>query len=231
MTPWLSVVGIGEDGLAGLSAAARTLVDTAEVLIGGERHLALVPADGRERLVWPSPLTALVEEIMRRRGRPLCVLASGDPMDYGIGVTLARQIDPAEMTVIPAPGAFALACARLGWARAGVETVTLHGRPAALLNACIQPDARLLILSENGTTPAVVAALLRGRGYGVSRMVVLEHMGGPRERRIEGYAGTGAKSGRPISTRSRWNAWLRRMRRCCRARPACRTRLSGMTGN
>jgi hypothetical protein len=105
MTPWLSVVGIGEDGLAGLSAAARTLVDTAEVLIGGERHLALVPADGRERLVWPSPLTALVEEIMRRRGRPLCVLASGDPMDYGIGVTLARQIDPAEMTVIPAPGA------------------------------------------------------------------------------------------------------------------------------
>jgi precorrin-6Y C5,15-methyltransferase (decarboxylating) len=190
MTPWLSVVGIGEDGLAGLSAAARTLVDTAEVLIGGERHLALVPADGRERLVWPSPLTALVEEIMRRRGRPLCVLASGDPMDYGIGVTLARQIDPAEMTVIPAPGAFALACARLGWARAGVETVTLHGRPAALLNACIQPDARLLILSENGTTPAVVAALLRGRGYGVSRMVVLEHMGGPRERRIEGYAGT-----------------------------------------
>jgi precorrin-6Y C5,15-methyltransferase (decarboxylating) len=190
MTPWLSVVGIGEDGLAGLSAAARTLVDTAEVLIGSERHLALVPADGRERLVWPSPLTALVEEIMRRRGRPLCVLASGDPMDYGIGVTLARQIDPAEMTVIPAPGAFALACARLGWARAGVETVTLHGRPAALLNACIQPDARLLILSENGTTPAVVAALLRGRGYGVSRMVVLEHMGGPRERRIEGYAGT-----------------------------------------
>jgi precorrin-6Y C5,15-methyltransferase (decarboxylating) len=190
MTPWLSVVGIGEDGLAGLSAAARTLVDTAEVLIGSERHLALVPADGRERLVWPSPLTALVEEIMRRRGRPLCVLASGDPMDYGIGVTLARQIDPAEMTVITAPGAFALACARLGWARAGVETVTLHGRPAALLNACIQPDARLLILSENGTTPAVVAALLRGRGYGVSRMVVLEHMGGPRERRIEGYAGT-----------------------------------------
>jgi precorrin-6B C5,15-methyltransferase / cobalt-precorrin-6B C5,C15-methyltransferase len=127
---------------------------------------------------------------VRRRGRRLCVLASGDPMDYGIGVTLARQIDPAEMTVIPAPGAFALACARLGWARAGVETVTLHGRPAALLNACIQPDARLLILSENGTTPAVVAALLRGRGYGVSRMVVLEHMGGPRERRIEGYAGT-----------------------------------------
>ena len=131
MTPWLSIIGLGEDGLAGLSARARALLDKAEVRIGGARHLAMVPEDGRERLTWPSPLGALVEEIAHRRGQRICVLASGDPMHFGIGVTLARSVAAEEMTVIPAPSAFSLACARLGWNLAEVETLTLHGRPAA----------------------------------------------------------------------------------------------------
>jgi precorrin-6Y C5,15-methyltransferase (decarboxylating) len=88
MKPWLSIVGLGEDGLAGLSPAARGLVDAAEVLIGGERHLAMLPEDGRERLTWPSPLLALVDDILARRGQAVCVLATGDPLAYGIGSTL-----------------------------------------------------------------------------------------------------------------------------------------------
>jgi precorrin-6Y C5,15-methyltransferase (decarboxylating) len=180
---WLSVVGIGEDGLDGVSAAGRRLIDTADLLAGGERHLALIPDDGRERLPWPVPFSAGLDQLLKHRGRRVCVLASGDPMSYGIGATLARRIPPAEMIVIPAPGAFDLACARMGWARAEVETLTLHGRPLALLHAYIQPGARLLILSENGTTPAAVADLLTHRGYGQSQITVLERMGGPQERR------------------------------------------------
>ncbi len=188
MTPWLSIIGVGEDGLEGLTPAARALFDRAEVLIGGQRVFAMLPEDGRERLIWPSPLSAIVEVIAARRGQKVCVLATGDPLHHGIGVTLARRVPIEEMTIVPAPSAYALACARLGWNRAEVETLTLHGRPLELLHPRLQPGAKLLLLSNGAETPAEVAELLRGRGYGASRIVVLEHMGGPKERRHEGTA-------------------------------------------
>ena len=188
MSPWLSVVGIGEDGLAALAPAARALIDQAEVLVGGQRHLAMVPEDGRERLTWTNPLLRLVDEIERRRGQRICVLATGDPLSYGIGVTLARRIPIAEITIVPALSAFSLAAARLGWNLTAVETLTLHGRPLGLLVPYLQPDARLLILSADGRTPGQVAALLDERGYGASAITVLEHMGGTAERRIDARA-------------------------------------------
>jgi precorrin-6Y C5,15-methyltransferase (decarboxylating) len=188
MKPWLSVVGIGEDGVAGLSEAARALLGAAEVLVGGERHLALVPEDGRERLVWPSPLQALIGEIEALRGRAVCVLATGDPMAYGIGVTLGRHFAREEMVILPGVSAFSLAAGRLGWNPAECACLTLHGRPPSLLEPAIQPGARLLILSEDGGTPAAVAARLEARGFGPSRLTVFEHMGGPRESRREGTA-------------------------------------------
>lgn len=193
MNPWLAIVGLGEDGLAGLSPAARSLVDNAELLVGGDRHLAMVPPDGRERLTWTSPLMTLVEQIERRRGQRICVLATGDPMAYGIGVTLAKRVPRGEMTILPAPSAFSLAAARLGWSLSDSDVLTLHGRPLALLQAYLQPGAKLLILSENGKTPGRVAELLCERGYGDSGLTVLEHMGGPREELIEGTAATWGK--------------------------------------
>ena len=188
MTPWLSIIGLGEDGLEGLTPAARTLYDQAEALIGSKRIFAMLPEDGRQRLSWPSPLSALVEKIVARRGQRICVLATGDPLHYGIGVALASRVPIEEMTIVPAPSAYSLACARLGWNRAEVETLSLHGRPLEPLHPALQPGARLLLLGTGAETPAKVAALLRGRGYGPSRMVVLEHMGGPKERRVEGTA-------------------------------------------
>jgi len=191
MTAWLSVVGIGEDGLPGLSPAARTLVETAEVLIGGERHLAMVPngdADRRERHAWPNPLAELVARIPEMRGRRVCVLATGDPMLFGIGATLARHLPAEEMTVVPAVSAFALAASRLAWPLDRTALVSLHGRPLATLARHIAPGARLLILSENAATPAAVAAWLTERGFGDSRMIALAHMGGPREARFEARA-------------------------------------------
>lgn len=185
MSRWLSIVGIGEDGLEGLGEEAKALIAKAEVLIGGERHLTMLPEDGRERMTWPSPLSALVEEIQRRRGQALCVLATGDPFCFGIGSTLARRIPMEEMQVIPAPSAFSLACARLGWSLPEVAQLTLHGRPTTLIIPVIQPDARLLVLSDSGETPAEVAQLLCEKGFGGSEMHVLEHMGGPKERILE----------------------------------------------
>jgi len=188
LTPWLSIVGLGEDGPEGLTPVARALLDRAEVLIGGDRVFAMLPEDGRERLTWTNPLSALVDEIAARRGQRVCVLATGDPLHHGIGVTLARHVPIEEMTIVPAPSAYALASARLGWNRTEVETLTLHGRPLELLHPALQPGAKLLLLSHGADSPREVAALLRARGYGPSRMVVFEHMGGPRERRHKGRA-------------------------------------------
>lgn len=189
MHKWLSVVGIGEDGLSGLSAIARSLLDRSKIIVGGARHLAMLPTDDtREQLLWTSPLQATIDEIIRRRGESICVLASGDPMCHGIGVTLSRQIPISEMNVIPAASAFSLICARLGWALADVETFSLTNRPVSSIALSLYPGARLLVLSADRHTPALVAKMLTQRGFGSSLMTVFERMGGNSERRIEGVA-------------------------------------------
>ncbi len=186
--PWLTLVGIGEDGLAGLSPVARRLVDTAEVLIGGERHLAFVGSHHAERLAWRSPLTATFDDIATRRGRRVVILASGDPMWFGIGATLAGRFPPEEMTVVPHPGAFSLAASRLGWPLGEVTTLTLHARPLDRLTLHLAPGARLLVLTEDGKAPGAIAAYLTTRGWGASRLVLLERLGGSQERRLAGTA-------------------------------------------
>jgi precorrin-6Y C5,15-methyltransferase (decarboxylating) len=189
VTAWLAIVGLGEDGLDGVSPAVRPLVDAAEIVVGGDRHLAMLPDDHpAERLTWATPLLHTIDAILARRGRRVCVLATGDPMWYGIGVTLARHVPAAERTIVPSPSAFSLACARLGWPLAEVEALTLHGRPLDLLRAYVAPGARLLLLANDGDSPREVAALLDDLGYGPSTITVLEHMGGAKDRRLEDTA-------------------------------------------
>ncbi|MBW4641870.1 MAG: precorrin-6y C5,15-methyltransferase (decarboxylating) subunit CbiE [Goleter apudmare HA4340-LM2] len=189
MKKWLFIVGIGEDGLQGLSAIARYLVEQAAVIVGGDRHLAMLPPDDqRQKIAWKSPFSASVAEIIQRRGESICILASGDPMCYGIGVTLTRHIPISEMTIIPAPSAFSLACARLGWSLTEVETLSLCGRPPSLLQSYIYQGARLLILSAGQSTPSIVAQMLTERGFGGSKITVLERMGGIQERIIADIA-------------------------------------------
>jgi precorrin-6Y C5,15-methyltransferase (decarboxylating) len=181
MRPWLSVVGIGEDGLAGLAPAARGLIDTAEILFGGARHLALVPRGKARRIAWGG-LAADLDRIGRLRGQRVCVLASGDPMWFGIGATLAKRFPVGAMTVLPHPGAFSLAAARLGWPLAEVACLSVHGRPLESVALHLHPGARLLVLAEDESTPARLAALLRDRGFGKSRITALERLGGPKEK-------------------------------------------------
>jgi precorrin-6Y C5,15-methyltransferase (decarboxylating) len=181
MKPWLSVIGIGDDGLAGLVPAARTLIETAEIIVGGTRHLAMAAEVKAERLPWRQPFADSIAAIAARRGRRVVVLASGDPMWYGAGATLARHFPREEMTIIPHPGAFSLAAARLGWPLGECATLSLHGRPLDTLRPHLAEGRRLLLLAEDATTPARVAGLLRDTGWGPSRMTVLEHLGGSAE--------------------------------------------------
>lgn len=182
IAPWLTVIGIGEDGRAGLSAAALHALAEAELVVGGKRHLDLAAPLAGATLAWPSPIHDAFPAILARRGGRVVVLASGDPFHYGVGVQLAALVSPAEMRVIPQPSAFALACARLGWAQQDCALVSLHGRALERIVPHLQPDARILALSWDGATPERLAALLAARGMGHSRLTVLEAMGGPRER-------------------------------------------------
>ncbi len=188
MSAWLSVIGIGEDGMDGLSGAARALVEAAELLVGGERHLALAPAGAAERLLWRQPLGDTMALIAARRGRRVVVLASGDPLCYGVAAMLARHFPAEEMRVLPQPGAFSLAAARLLWPLAECVTVSLHGRPVEALRLHLAPGARILALTSDGATPMQAARLLREAGWGPSAITVFEHLGGLQERRIDAPA-------------------------------------------
>lgn len=182
-THWLSIIGIGEDGIAGLSPVAQRLVSTAELVVGGKRHFGLVDGLVRgRRLAWPSPIGGALAEIVRHRGRPVVVLASGDPFHYGVGTMLMEGVDAAEMMCLPQPSAFSLAAARLGWSLQHVSTVSLHGRALEGIVRHLHPGARILALAWDGETAARLARLLVARGMGQSRLVVLEDMAGARER-------------------------------------------------
>jgi precorrin-6Y C5,15-methyltransferase (decarboxylating) len=148
---WLSIVGIGEDGVEGLAPVARGLIADAEVVFGGKRHLALAGSLIRGTMwPWPSPFDAAVSKVVERRGRPVCVLASGDPFLYGVGSTLARHVDPNEMLVLPGPSSFSLAAARLGWSLPETTLLSLHGRPLDLIRPHLHPGARILALTPDG---------------------------------------------------------------------------------
>jgi precorrin-6B C5,15-methyltransferase / cobalt-precorrin-6B C5,C15-methyltransferase len=191
---WLSVVGIGDDGLTGLSPIARSLLDQAEIIFGGKRHLAMLPAtDSRTQLVWQSPFRESIDQIISHRGQRVCVLASGDPMCYGVGsglhqALLTQGLMPLmEMTILPTPSAFSLACSRLGWTYSETETVSLCGRDLHLIRPLLYPGAKILALSTDRHTPMQLAQILQEGGFGDVQMTILEHLGGSQERMVSDH--------------------------------------------
>ncbi|MEM9393684.1 MAG: precorrin-6y C5,15-methyltransferase (decarboxylating) subunit CbiE [Pseudomonadota bacterium] len=186
--PWLHIVGIGEDGLDGLTPATRAVVEAAEIIVGGSRHHTLSDQIKADRMEWPSPFDALIDTLKAHAGRRVVVLATGDPLWYSVGARIGREIDPAEIVYHPQISAFQLAAARMGWSLADVETLTVHGRPVEQMIAFIQPDQRLLILTTGAETPGQIAQFLTHRGFGKSPMTVLAAMGGDTEKRFDGVA-------------------------------------------
>jgi precorrin-6B C5,15-methyltransferase / cobalt-precorrin-6B C5,C15-methyltransferase len=188
--PWLHIIGIGDAGLSSLCPAARAAIEAGEVLVGGERHLAMVPEHAGERLLWRRPLEATLPELEARRGRRVVVLASGDPLCFGVGELLVRHFDLNELRIMPAPSTFSLVCARLRWSLPEVTCLSAHSRPLSALRRHLVPGARLIVLSYDGATPHAVARVLQDLDFGASRLWVLEHLDGSAERVSEGTAAT-----------------------------------------
>jgi precorrin-6Y C5,15-methyltransferase (decarboxylating) len=181
-SPWLSIVGIGEDGLDGLSEAARKLLARAGLIVGGRRHLALVASLGRPMLEWDVPFAASIPKLLAHRGKQVVALCSGDPFWYGAGAVIAEAVPASETSVVPATSTFTWAAARLRWRLEDAVTLGLHARPIELLRSHLQSGARLLVLVRDGMAPAEIANYLSTIGFGGSQLTVLEALGGSNER-------------------------------------------------
>jgi precorrin-6B C5,15-methyltransferase / cobalt-precorrin-6B C5,C15-methyltransferase len=181
MSKWLTIIGMGEDGYDGLSARAKLGLANAEAIVGSTRLLGFLPTLKAERHEWPQPFSAVVDRIKPLRGRKTVILATGDPMNYGVVRKLLEFIPFAEMDIIPNLSAFSLAAARIGWSLPDCDTLTLHGRDAANIEAFIQPGAKLILLTADASTIPEVARRLVARGFEKSNITVLENMGGTRE--------------------------------------------------
>ena len=179
----LTLIGMGEDGIDGLSAAARTLIAEADIIVGSGRLLGMLPPLAAALYNWPSPFDPMIDRIRSWSDKKVVILATGDPMNYGVGALLAPRLRQ-ELKIIPTPSAFSLAAARMGWSLPEVEMISLHGREASLLEPLIYPQAKVLALTEGDQSIRAAADRLKRRNYGESRITVMEHMGGPLERQL-----------------------------------------------
>jgi len=179
----ITVIGIGEDGYDGLSTIARQILETASVIFGGKRHIAMLPGSNIAiQNSWITPFEAnmpLIEDCLDQN--PV-ILASGDPMLFGVGNTLVNYFGSKSITVIPHPSSISLAAARMGWALAECDVITLHGREPEILRSRLCPRGKLIALSADGSTPALVAVMLCEAGYDQSQMTICERLGGTQER-------------------------------------------------
>ena len=179
---WLTIIGIEEDGYSGLSSLAIEKIHQADVIFGGKRHLAMVSDVAAHKIEWAQPFSNSMAEIKANTGENVVVLASGDPQWFGVGSMLARHFSAEITENIPARSSFSLAAAKLNWSLARVQTLTLHGRPFANLARFVAPNTRLLALSNDGKTPKMIADYLLRQGFGQSKVWVMEHLGGEKER-------------------------------------------------
>ena len=180
--PWLTIVGIGEDGFDGLSPAGRRAVEAADVVIGAERHLHVLGEIGAECQTWPVPFADGIDKVLAQRGRAVVMLASGDPFWFGAGSVIADRLEAGEWRALPAVSVFSLAASRLGWPLQATACLGLHAAPLTRIRPYIAPQARALVLLRDGSAVAELADYLTGENFGATRMHVMEALGGPRER-------------------------------------------------
>ncbi|WP_162652566.1 precorrin-6y C5,15-methyltransferase (decarboxylating) subunit CbiE [Lentilitoribacter sp. Alg239-R112] len=181
-TPWLYIIGIGDNGLDSLSGQATRLFEAAETVIAPARVLEEIETGDRDIIPWTFGVSETIKLIKQRRGTPATILATGDPMHFGIGATLRRFFDADEMVVVPSPSGFSLAASKMGWALQDTAQISLHGRAVEGLHTHLVPKAKILSLTSNERTIFEVAKLLVARGFGSSQVTVLEHIGGECEK-------------------------------------------------
>ena len=182
--PWISIIGVGEDGLAGFCAARQEALSNADLVFGPPRHLELVGVQGERARPWPVPFANGIDQVLaeRGRGKQIAVLLSGDPFWFGGGTTLTHHLQAEEWVSIPAPSTFSWAASRLGWALQSVVTLGLHARPFETLVPHLAPDMQVIVTLRHGAAVGELAQWLTDQGFGHSTLHVLEALGGPNER-------------------------------------------------
>lgn len=182
----LIVVGIGADGMPGVSEASRHELRRAAVIYGSERQLELLDDTvAASRRAWPSPMLPALQRLLDEHTGDIHILASGDPLLHGIAGTLIRLFGTENVRVLPHVSSVTLACARMGWTMADTEVISLV---TAAPHTALRRGGRAIVLSSDQATPATLAALLNAHGRGDSELTVLEHLGGPGEHRLDGTA-------------------------------------------
>lgn len=185
MKQWLTIIGVGDDGLNALPESSQALLRHANLIVAPDRLLKTSDYSQAEVHFWSAGFVQILELIQERRDTPVCLIATGDPMHFGIGATLSRHFGADEMLVLPSLSAFSLAAARLGWALQDVDCISVHGRSAAKIAVSLAPRRRILALTAGAVTVREVAEILAANGYCSSRIIVLEHMGGSQERCVD----------------------------------------------
>lgn len=188
MTAWLHIIGIGEDGLDGLTANARACIASADYIVGGKRHHGLIGACAAKQINWPSPFDALTSELQALRGKNVVVLATGDPLWFSVGNRIAASFELDEVRFYPHVSAFQLASSKMGWALQDATCLSVHGRPIERIKPHLQNGQKLLLLTSNGAAVAEIAAMLTNLGFGPSKLIALANMGGADEVRFDGIA-------------------------------------------
>ncbi|GAA0586157.1 precorrin-6y C5,15-methyltransferase (decarboxylating) subunit CbiE [Halomonas salifodinae] len=179
--PWLTLLGWGEGGTEGLTAASRDALENAELVFGARRHLRLLPPLAAEVREWPVPFADGIPQLLAERGRRVVMLVSGDPFWFGAGTSLVRQLSPGEWRASPAPSTFGLAASRLGWPLEGCTCLGLHAKPLTRIRPHLHPGRRLLVLLRDGEAVSELAGWLARFGFGASRLHLLEALGGDGE--------------------------------------------------
>jgi len=179
---WLTIIGLGEDGLDGLPPASRDALARAKIVMGAARHLALAPGLQAECVTWPVPFADGIPLLLALRGTPVVVLASGDPFWFGAGTVLAQHLAPGEWRAFPGASVFSLAAARMGWGLERTLCLGLHAAPLARLRPQLAPGLRAIVTLRDGAAVGELAAYLTAEGFGATELTLLEALGGPRER-------------------------------------------------
>ena len=194
-TPWLTIIGLGEDGPDGLPPASLAALREAEIVMGAERHLALVPDVTAERITWPVPFADGIPQLLAQKHKRVVALASGDPFWFGAGTSITKHLTPGEWTALPGPSTFSLAAARMGWPLENTPCFGLHAAPLSRLRPALAEGQRGIVLLRDGAAVAALAVYLAEEGFGASELTVMEALGGPRERltqaRADGLPGIG----------------------------------------
>ena len=180
--PWLTILGVGDDGLASLNSSAKLLFDRAETIIAPARVLEIIDTGNKNTIPWTFGVSETIAFIKERRGEATTILATGDPMHFGIGATLRKFFDEDEMLVLPTPSGFSLAAAKLGWRLQDTAMISLHGRSVAALVPHIQPGRQIISLTSNAKTIYAAARSLTERNFAKSKLTILEHIGGASEK-------------------------------------------------